>query len=845
MDVSEDYSLSGKAVVDEANLRDEYYWKLVADFIGPQSGEGLDLEQGPCRNRVLIQVGLLREDNNFPWGSIVKWLKNIFPAHKTADFRRLIERGVASALSLLGDSRQTFLEEAVNFDFVGPICDSIGIERKDLLELRDFSERAQLIEVTNGLVLELDDFVQRENIAPIAIIHWLINFDSNFCKNAEYSTVLSELKTRIKTLKMYCSNSETKSRRNRRYVANETLLLSPFDLMSLEDSKEESNQSQPVSKRRKKEDQPILKPVTVKEEPEDYEITEEQSVLSESDIKQNSQDEDKANDLEEKDYYDESLTLLDIAVESVHKLSRVYRGVTEECQGVCLNLLKKQFTLMRQEKPAADEFEKTLSEHPFRVSLGTPVEFIHHNANFIVELHQLVEEQILYLEKEVIQKTGSKLGRDKMPKFHSLVNFKESATSRYIHMACALLSPKSLDNSAFRKHWLAFCVEKGNPSELMEESTTRISNYFEASAGLTHHHKEVGLFFSDMLALESETDPNIILESIANDASDSIIQSFVCVLALIYCKILGPYFQLLKSAATFTMYPTYLLWLYQTFLDWSKEPATLLEPYPKSNVFAMIPTTEKIYSGVFSFCSHAHTNRELIRASLKRVVKVIAAATDKHLNNYLPGGKYSHVPSPEMCRILSRCTFSALMAENPFGQTFFYKKRQANSDTSSAGSEDEEDDTKSQHVQEHVKNRRNETEVVEIEKKTNPKGRRQICFPEIMDKDYIIEMVKKNGGPCRTRDDAEKMMLRFASMNRAQKMECIRCEVFYQKMILKNTSPSLNDTQGNSTTLASRLKMALPRVKPGFSLVLAPKLGCPKKYPKQQQAAADIQPPLS
>ncbi|KAJ0003690.1 hypothetical protein NQD34_008788 [Periophthalmus magnuspinnatus] len=852
MDSSEDYSLSEKDVVIEANLRDEYYWKLVADFIGPQSGEGLDLDQGPCRNRVLIQVGLLREDNNFPWVSIVKWLKKIFPAHKTADFRRLIETGIATTLSLLGDSRLTFLELAVNFDFVGPICDSIGIERKDLLELKDFSERAQLIEVTNGLVLELDDFVQRENLAPIVIVHWLKNFDPNFCKNGDFSKVHSELKMRIKTLKMYCNNSETKSRRNRRYVANETLLLSPFDLISFEDSQEEPNRSQPMVKRHKKEEQPVFKSVTVKEEPEDYEITEEQRVVTEFNIKtnetymENSQDQDKANGLTNIGYYDESLTLLDIAVESVHKLSSVYGGITEQCQGVCLELLKNQFTLMRNEKPEVDEFEKSLSEYPYRISLGTPVEFIHHNANFIVELHQLVEEQILNLEMEITQKTGSKLGRDKLPKFQSFVNFKESATSRYIHMACTLLSPKSSHNTTFRKHWVAFCSEKRNPSELMEESTTRISNYFEASAGLIHHYKEMGLFFSDMLALESDTSPNIVLESVANDANDTIIQSFVCVLALIYCKILGPYMQLLKSAATFTMYPSYLLGLYQTFLDWSKEPATLLEPYTKTNVFALIPLSEKTYSGVFSFCGYGPTNRELIRASLKRVVKVITTAADKHLRNYLPGGKYSQVPSPELCRKLSRCTFSSLMAENPFGQT----KGQVNSEGSSAGSDVEDDYTKGYYAQEYINDRHtnNNSLIGDVEDKTHSlKGRRQMRLPEIMDKDYIIETVKRNGGPCRTRDDLEKMMLRFERMSRAERIECMRCEVLYQKMILNNTSPYLNDTQGGATKIAARLKMALPRVRPGFSLVLAPKRTYPK-YTKQkdsevQQAAANVEPP--
>lgn len=834
MDKEDDNTLYDKDVVTEANLRDEYYWKLVADFIGPQSGEGLDLDQGVCRNRVLIQVGLLKEDNNFPWPSIIDWLKTIFPAHKTADFRRLIERGIATTLSLLGDTRLTFLELAVNFDFVGPICDSVGIERQDLLQLSDFSERAQLIEVTNALVLELDEFIQRENLSPIVIVHWLKNFDPGFCKNGEYQKVFPGLKAKIKTLKMYCSSSETKSRRNRRYVAVETLLLSPFHLTSFEEPLE--------VKKRKREDQPFFKSVTIKEEPRTYEITEEQTFVTENNIQLNPskeescQDQDNLNNLEMVDDYDESSTLLDIAVASVHKLSNIYGGITEECKEVSLELLKNQYTQMRKEKPEVAEFDKSLAENSHRISLGTPVEFIHHNANFIAEVHKVVEEQILTLENEVIQTSGSKLGRDKLPKFHSFVNFTESATSRYIHMACALLSPRFLHNRTFLKHWLAFCNEKDNPSELMEDSTNVINNYFEASAGLIHHYKEVGPFFSDMLALENDTCPNIVLESVTTDANDSIIQCFVCVLALIYCKILGPYLRLLKSAATFTMYPTYLLWLYQRFLNWTKESSSMLEPEVGMNVFAMTPLAERTYSGVYSFCGYWPTNRDLIKASLKRVVKAITTAADNHLKDYLPGGKYSQVPLPEMSHKLSRCTFSALMVENPF-QSFLGVKKQIDSDASPSGSEEErEEDANDDYEPGEVRDEHHEN-VEEVEKKPQP-SKKHVRFPENTDMDYVIGVVKRNGGPCRTREDLEKMMLRFERIPRDEKREYIRCEALYQMMILNNSSSHLMEG-GEPTKNSGRLMYALPRVKPGFSLVLAPRRQ--KKYPKKTAILTEME----
>lgn len=827
MEDGEDFSLYGKDIVTEADLRDEYYWKLVADFIGPQSGEGLELDQGPCTNRVLIQVGLLKEDNNFPWVSIIEWLKKIFPMHQTADFRRLIERGIATLLSLLGDSRQTFLELAVNFNFVGPICDSIGVERTDLLKLTDFSERAQLIEVTNGLVLELDDFIQREKLAPIILVQWLRNFNSEFCKNGNYTKAYSSLRLKLKRLKIYCSISETKSQR--RNVAIESLLQSPFELLT--------NKPKSVVKKRPRKEEPLnYRKVIIKEEHDSYEIPPDEEPVRKGTVMrkvitnkkepvcEERKHPNKSKNAEETCEYDEPLTLLDIAMVSVQKLSHVYNGITDSCQQVCVELLKNHYTLTCKEHPAMADFEEKLNSFSEDISLGSPVEFIHHNANFFVEVHKSVEQQIRCFEKEVTQLSGSKLGRDELPKFQSFVNFTESATSRYIQMVCGLLSPMSCDKKkkSYRKHWSAFCKEKGNPSVLTENSTNRINSYFEASAGLIHHYKEIGPFLSDLLSLESDKCPNIILESIAADANDRIIQSFVCVLAIVYCKILGPYWQLLKSAAEYSQYPRYLLSLYQKFLDWSKDPASLLEPEEGTNVFLQFPMHERNYSSVFSYCGHWHTNRELIRTCLKRVIKVIATSTDNHLKDFLPGGRYSQVPQPVISLKLSSCTFSVLFAEYPFGQSYSYSKndnKKKYNDESSSSSSDEDDDNISVGIESA-----NESPT-ETDQNTLPKRKRQknwADLPQIMDRDYIIDMVERNGGPCKTQQDVDKMMLRLERKSRAEKFELVRCEMLYHKMILNNPSPYLDETS-NCSVMVLRLKMSLPRVKPGFSLVLAPR----------------------
>ncbi|XP_034016646.1 uncharacterized protein LOC117501795 [Thalassophryne amazonica] len=845
MEEGEDFSLSGKAVETEENLRDEYYWKLVADFIGPQTGEGLDLEKAPCKNRLLIQVGLMKEDNNFPWLAITEWLKKIFPTHLTADFRCLIERGIATTLSLGSDARLIFLESEVNFNFVGPICDSIGVERQHLLEMRDFSERAKSIEVTNGLILELSNFVAREKIGLINLVTWLRNFNLEYCKDGQIDKAYKVLRAKIKKLKLYCRSYETRS--HRRNTVMENVLQTPFELVP----KKADPQRFLVRKRMKRE---YSERVAEREESDSF----ENGQYDESNSKRTSEHEesdddylDATNSLEEDslDNRGEALTLLDIAMMSAQKLLSVYNGTAEASKQVSLDLLKNHYALTCKEYPALTDFENHVKKLSKDYSLASPVFFLHSNAHFLVDIHNAVEQQIMSFEQEITQSTGEKLGRDKNPDFKKFVNFSESATSRYIHMACDLLSPRTPDRPNFRKHWVAFCEEKRNPSKLAVNMSNRFNNYFEAAAGLIHHHKEISLFFSDMLSLNNDSCPNVILESVVADADDSFIQSFVCVLAIIYCKIIGPYWQLLKSGGEYALFSQYLLCLYQKFLYWVKDPSIMLEPEEATNVFLQCPLQEKHFDGIFHFCGQWHTNRDLIRACLKRMVKVIAAVTEENLKNFLPGGIFSQIPPPHVTTAMVNCTFSVMMAEYPYGHAYPYKKKRPDRSSKhsierhSSSASSQEDDTMSSTSADSTDDSqhpltKNSTSVAQTGdhyhqsyssiKSRDKKGRGKHDVLEDdrelnMDRDYIIATVNSNGGPCKTQQDLDKMMLRFDGKSRAEKKEAIRCEILYQKMVLNNTDPNLDCALSSGGNMMLKLKLSLPRVKPGYSLVLAPR----------------------
>ncbi|XP_019729668.1 uncharacterized protein LOC109518340 [Hippocampus comes] len=838
MESGGNFSLCGKAAVIEANLRDDYYWKLVADFVGPQTGEGLDLDRELCKNRLLIQSGLMREDNNFPWISVIDWLKRIFPVYHSADFRCLIERGIATTLSLAGEARQTFLDSYVNFNFVGPICDSIGVERDHLLKMKDFSDRAQSIEVTNGLILELNNFVTRERVSPINLVTWLRNFNPEYCKDGKIQKAYKVLKVQIKKLKMCHHNSQTRS--HRRNFVMENLLQSPFELVNSRDyhktSAKKRTQSSPGEK------------MMIKEEQDRYEISPSRESENSSVCVSVSSGSENAGCMPDVAAVKKEVilpSLLDVAMLSVQKLSSIHHGQTKKCRRISWDLLRNQYALTCKEHPTMVEFEKILHSVGEQVSLAPPVVFLHHNANFLVDVHDMVEQQIMAFESEITQSRGDKLGRDGNPLFKNVVGFTESATSRFIHMATDMLTPGKGALLSYKKHWLAFCKEKKNPSRLVRRQSTLFSSYFEAAAGLIHHHNEVAPFFSDMLALNDDECPNVLLESVVADASDSVIQSIVCVLAIIYCKVVGPYWQLLKSTGEYSLFSQYLLCLYQKFLEWSKDPSTLMVPEKVTNVFLQFALQDKLYNGVYQYCDDLHTNRDLIRVCLKRMIKVIAGVAEEHLNYFLPGGRYAKVPSSDLNMKLLNCKFAVLMADYPYSTPPGQKDKKCPTDSDSS------EDLSSSDVEDHIDGQT--PNAASGAHWVKGRGRQKMVkrpaikavISECMDLDYITATVDRNGGPCRTQQDVDKLLLRLADSDRQTKCEAIRCEIAFQKMVLHNTDPILNSNFRTTTDMTIKLKLSLPRLKPGYSIVLAPRKTAVRKCVRPSMESSHPKPEVN
>ncbi|XP_076865939.1 uncharacterized protein LOC143517377 [Brachyhypopomus gauderio] len=850
MEDQQDSSFSGPSAMSvAAELKDDLYFKLVDDFLGPQTGDLLDLYEKPCTNRLLVQVGLMREENDISWVNVVKWLQKIFPMFQSADFHCLIERNTETAMSLTGDARQSFLDSDVNFEFVGPICDSIGIGRTDLLEMSDFSDRAKLTDVTNGLMLELTNFIAREKIDPIVLVSWLRNFDPMFCSDGKIQRANKLLQTSLKRFRIQYRNNQRS--RNRKSGMFDEFLQSPFDLTpDLEDA--EFRRVAVIKKHLKKKRLKLVQKkdnfqtIVIKHENHPFDISDTQdeqtanvvTVKEEQDIQsiRSGSLHAEALDSEESHRTDtgDCLTLLDISVLSLQKLMDLYGEKNECAKLVTMDLLKNQFSIMLREDPKMKSLSDMVMSHVSTEdnpqTAVPPLHFLHCNTYFLLDLINAVEKQVMSFEKEIVTTTGDKLGRDNSPKFQNFLNFDESAVTRYIRMVCEILCPRGETNNNYRRHWLAFCIERKNPSKLPVNLSNRFINYFEAAAALVHHYREVALFVSDLQLLNDES--NIVLDSVSDDASDEAIQTLVCVVAIVYCKILGPFWQLLKSDAQYVLFSKYVFCLYDKLLQWSEDTSVLLEPEDVANVFLQVPMQEKHFPGVFAFC-HANSDNQygtLMKACLQRMMKVLAAVMEENLKDFLPGGRYCKEPSVELAEQLASCTFSQLMGEYPFGHAYPYSKNRP--DKAHVQGDDrvsEEPDTvptpppkkaksleapagptlKRKALKPYAMFERANLRPLDRTKKKKQRLIEQRQRQEQVYKRMVYAAVAKNGGPCKCVQDVDRLLMRMDGARQSQKREAIRCELNYQKFIVGSRDPQLNHIGFSLKRMITKLKNVL------------------------------------
>uniref|UniRef100_A0A9J7Y431 Zgc:109744 n=1 Tax=Cyprinus carpio carpio TaxID=630221 RepID=A0A9J7Y431_CYPCA len=836
MDGLQDFGSSSASVKTiAAELQDDFYSKLVDDFLGAHYGDLLELDEKPWKIRMLVQIGLMREEQEISWVDLIQWLQKIIPMFQSADFRSLIERNTTTALSLTGVARQNFLESDVNFAFVGPICDSIGIGRRDLLEMSDFSDRAKLTGLTNGLVLELTNFISREKLDPVVLVSWIRNFEPLFCSDGKIQRAYRLLRSSLKNFRIQYRNNQMTRKRSCGLL--DEFLQSPFDLAPEADAadieyrrvamikarlrtKRHISRHRPISAlKREDEPFPISQMDVTQHEPK--QMPHVISVKREQGSQSHHTPIWSLEDVEEDQRTDkgDSVTLLDIAMLSWQKIADMYGGKNEAAKVVSVDLLQNHFSAMLKEDANLRNLDDKVkrSTHP----LVPPLNFLRYIGQFLSELIDVIEQQIMSFEKDIVNTTGEKLGRDKHPRFHSFVSFDESAVTRYIHMASEMLCPSEETNPNYRRHWLAFCLERKNPSRLPIYRSNRVINYFEAAAGLIHHHEDVASFVSDLQLLND--DSNILLESLNADANDEALQALVCVIAVIFLKVLGPFWQLLKSDGEYPLFSRYILCLYEKLLEWSQDASCLLQPETFVNVFLQVPIQEGTFKGVFRFCRDNAENQfgTLIKACLQRMMKALAAVLEDNLKDFLPGGEHCKDLPADKAVQMANCTFSQLMGEYPFGHAYPYEKNRPDKtlgQTECSVSENAEQEPASRvTINEPTSAAVTLSPATTILKHYSIVDAKKMKVSRLKQKaqdhvyrKIIVGAVSKYGGPCKSRQDVERLLTKLEGASHAHIREVIHCELNYQKSILGSKDKKLNHIGFSLNDMVSTLKDVLP-----------------------------------
>ncbi|KAF4073774.1 hypothetical protein AMELA_G00247150 [Ameiurus melas] len=536
------------------------------------------------------------------------------------------------------------------------------------------------------------------------------------------------------------------------------------------------------------------------------------------------------------------LSILDIAVLSLQKLTEMYGGRTDGAYLVSMDLLKNQYALMLKEDLKMQSLNEKILAYNLTENqpVVPPLNFLHCNTHFLLNFIDAVEKQIMSFEREIVNTTGDKLGRDKNPKFKGFLNFEESAVTRYINMACEILCPRGESNNNYRRHWLAFCVERNNPSRLPVNQSNRFINYFEAAAALIHHYSDVALFVSDLQLLKD--DSNIFLESVNSDASDEAMQALLCVVAVVYCKVLGPFWQLLKSDAQYVLFSKYLFCLYEKLLEWSQDASVLLQPEAVANVFLQVPMQENNFPGVFTFC-HGNANNQygaLMKECLQRMMKVIASVMEENLKDFLPGGLYCKDPSGELMERFASCTLSQLMGEYPFGHTYSNKNRLDKAQVQSEDMSHDDSDGNgavSSPQGPAVKRRSASKPYIMFDrvnlrplnkmkkKRLTELADKKLQKLKMQDQNYkkkVIASVTKNGGPCKSIQDVDQLLLRMEGAHYAQKREAVRSELNYLKFVIGCRDQRLNRLGFSLSDLVNKLKAVLPCQNQSTSLITKP-----------------------
>ena len=165
-----------------------------------------------------------------------------------------------------------------------------------------------------------------------------------------------------------------------------------------------------------------------------------------------------------------------------------------------------------------------------------------------------------------------------------------------------------------------------------------------------------------MVLSEYHTNNNLKLRSVLADAESDEIDIFITALGILYHKVTGPYWQLVRSDVKYLDFHVYVGKLAESLEVWSHDASSLLQP--ESTMFEKfnLPTNAFLES-LYTATTSAPTSPEM---NLKMILQKLAAGflivVNRQLNDFLPGGKYHNVDKESPLRArMNHCTLHNLL----------------------------------------------------------------------------------------------------------------------------------------------------------------------------------------
>ena len=223
----------------------------------------------------------------------------------------------------------------------------------------------------------------------------------------------------------------------------------------------------------------------------------------------------------------------------------------------------------------------------------------------------------------------------------------------------------------------------------------RFNNFFEGSAALYHHRKEIINIFANY-----KVSLNLKLDSVKCDIESSKVQGLLHALGIIFFKVTGPFWAMLNSDVQYVDQYAFIQEMLGHFQDWSDDSTGLLSADGPAIFSVNVPALDsenknmrKKYDAVAKFTTdHLQKNvvyqslfeedlpgEAVTKVALQKIMKSFIICTERQLSDFLPDGKYGNEPTPEMRDLLKHCKVTNLVAENAFGDLDFsqYRRRHA------------------------------------------------------------------------------------------------------------------------------------------------------------------------